>query len=64
MKLNQCQCSQGNFSNSSPALPAFWGWVFSGEKLEVLYVMIKTRTKRNKAGKGTDLKLYDVKFNI
>ena len=54
-------------TNSSPALPAFWGWVCSGEKSEVLYLMFKIRIKRNKArnpSPALDLKLYNVMSNI
>ena len=51
-------------TNSSPGLPACWRRVCSGEKSEVLYVMSKIRIEWNKAGKGIDLKLYNVTFNI
>ena len=38
-------------TNSSPALPAFWGWVCSGEKSEVLYLIcLKLGSKEIKQG--------------
>ena len=39
-------------TNSSPTLPAFWEWVCSGEKSEVLYLLcLKLGSKEIKQGK-------------
>ena len=57
-----------NFSsretNSSPALLAFLGQVYLGEESEVLYLLCLKLGKRNKARKRTELKLYNLTFNI
>ena len=38
--------------------------LFRGEIRSVIFVMFKIRIERNKAGKGEDLELYNVIFNI
>ena len=68
MKLNYCEFSQQTFYRKKEAhLQHFQhsGDAFVQEEIKsIISVMFEIRIKRNKAGKGIDLKLYNVTFNI
>ena len=52
-------------TNLFPALPAFRGMGLLRREIgSIISVMFKRSIERNKVGKGIDLKLYNVTFNI